>query len=103
MSELKPCPFCGGEAAFDFDDSGYEWIYCRKCGINTDTEISTDCCAKEKLSKAWNNRPHDNKIKAEAVRAAFLDGAACFGVMQSTAIEVYETSDTKIKLDRGDI
>lgn len=43
-----------------------------------------------------------NKIKAEALRDAFLDGAACFGVKESTALEAWETSDSKIKLERGE-
>ncbi|MGN0654432.1 MAG: Lar family restriction alleviation protein [Oscillospiraceae bacterium] len=55
MSELKPCPFCGGEADFIGDTST---IKCKTCGgafICTSPLISR-LDAKE----AWNRRYGDN-------------------------------------------
>ena len=97
MSELKPCPMCGTIWVGFETSKDSTWVECDHC--HTSSEVTHSQGAAR---KAWNNRPHENKIKAEAVREAFLDGAACFGVMQSTAIEAYETSDTKIKLERGE-
>lgn len=53
---LLPCPFCGGNAGFDYDDSCYEWISCNKCGVSTDTAIHTETDAKDELRKMWNTR-----------------------------------------------
>lgn len=36
MDELKPCPFCGGEAhIFNMETLGYSFVRCGKCGIGT--------------------------------------------------------------------
>lgn len=62
MSDLKPCLFCGG------DWHGY---------LNQHHEYRVTCsnreCSLSGISfskKAWNNRPAENKIKAEGVRGA---------------------------------
>lgn len=46
MSELKSCPFCGGEAevVFEFDEFGGCRIECTQCGASVDT------------AAAWNTR-----------------------------------------------
>ena len=61
--ELKPCPFCGGEAHYfdcgvkgDFED----WlIECSNCHIamiyHDDGCVST----KEEAARAWNRRAND--------------------------------------------
>lgn len=53
---LKPCPFCGGEAKFDYDDHGWNWITCSGCGVMTDgrTHAMDDC--KPLLIEEWNRR-----------------------------------------------
>lgn len=59
MAELKPCPFCGGEAAFVADT---RTIKCKSCGgafICTNPRIST-----REVAKAWNRRV-DNEKKAD--------------------------------------
>ena len=47
--EIKPCPFCGGEAEYDNDtgprDESFTEFYCCK-----------DCYAKAPSLKAWNRR-----------------------------------------------
>lgn len=80
-SELKPCPFCGGEAdvwsneneqvsyrAFGYGTRGYPtWFkcYCKKCGaVGATIHIEKDCqnnsayerWAREDAIKAWNRR-----------------------------------------------
>lgn len=45
MIELKPCPFCGGEAFIAYD----HWIYCEDC--NTESAFYEDL---NDAIKAWN-------------------------------------------------
>jgi len=52
--ELKPCPFCGGEADMDYEPCGLrsvDWIvFCNNCLAKmTSTE-------KEDAIKQWNRR-----------------------------------------------
>ena len=67
MSELKNCPFCGGEAqwaAFPLDyptSNSRQYVNCKKCDaeINEDSRVNN---AKESLSNviaAWNRRADD--------------------------------------------
>lgn len=68
MSELKPCPFCGGEAIttafFDADDFDYMPIEVNDC----DAEVT---CKNERCingwwlsPKDWNNRPIEDALHA---------------------------------------
>ncbi len=65
MSDLKPCPFCGGEVKIQFDDFADNW--------NCDTASCRKCSAKTDLN-TWNTRTSDEqRIKeleqqSEAVR-----------------------------------
>ena len=57
MADLKPCPFCGGEAKVDKYTSGKFkkltafYIECRVCKIRTPLELE-----KGKAIEAWNRR-----------------------------------------------
>jgi hypothetical protein len=79
MSELKPCPFCGGSATHS---SGERKLYCTKCLIRIeyywyDNDIGT-------VEACWNTRVenpvvnHDPRVKelVEALESAIwqLDG-----------------------------
>lgn len=72
MSELKPCPFCGNHSVLEIDEpffiSGSRiesvTIYCSEC----DAEMTYD--TEEQAIDMWNNRPHENKMKADAVLGA---------------------------------
>ena len=55
MSELKPCPFCGGKARFINKYKGMRWVVCDYCLCETDL-FSTD----EKAVEAWNRRVHNS-------------------------------------------
>ena len=71
MSELKPCPFCGGkvrieyyevDAPFTFTECGYE-IRCKPCGIKFRERLSRMPQfderadeAKQRLIERWNSR-----------------------------------------------
>lgn len=58
MSELKPCPFCGGKARL-FVDGGVR-VVCSKCYVGTmsltDNIVEYESNAVETVIKAWNRR-----------------------------------------------
>lgn len=72
--DLKPCPFCGGEAHFEMDESRWEWIECASCGLqgNRSASLMDDC--KPKLAEAWNRRSDASLADAQA-EIARLRGA----------------------------
>lgn len=56
MENLKPCPFCGGEAETDFgfedhDTKTYFYVVCLKCGAE-----AIGCKTKAEAIAAWNRR-----------------------------------------------
>lgn len=60
MSELKPCPFCGGEPD-EYEGEYGNGIYCMECGAMVGEPIHLDFNIAERVSyeqaaKAWNTR-----------------------------------------------
>lgn len=51
MSELKPCPFCGGEAEIMGYRYDCKWIICKKCMAETAAYETS-----EQAIAAWNRR-----------------------------------------------
>lgn len=51
MTDLKPCPYCGGEAEYRYGSSTSPYVRCGECGCRTGS--SRDLA---KLAKAWNAR-----------------------------------------------
>lgn len=55
MSELKPCPFCGGEARITFISFPFGNRYhvcCSDCGATTGPLVASP----KNAEKAWNRR-----------------------------------------------
>ena len=52
MTELKPCPFCGGKPITDNPDLCIYAIYCDDCGAY----LSGDVALGEDVSEMWNKR-----------------------------------------------
>jgi len=56
MADLKPCPFCGGEAERidieDGEDAGGSCIACRSCQASSNVEFGR----KENFVSNWNRR-----------------------------------------------
>ena len=57
MVELKPCPFCGGEAfKFKMNDHGFVLfsVVCHECHAKTNATTT-----EERAVEAWNRRVSD--------------------------------------------
>ena len=65
MSELKPCPFCEGEAVIRVL-MGKEYIcpiHKSNCIIKPDTWLQSDLSIKKQI-KAWNTRaPQNDEVR----------------------------------------
>lgn len=58
--ELKPCPFCGGEAEFNSDEFG-EGVCCKSCGATLHNGVYGE--EWRRLASAdWNARPIENEL-----------------------------------------
>lgn len=58
MSELKPCPFCGGLAYIEPRNRSATkvwWVRCYDCGIETDVYDS-----EKEAIESWNRRVQDD-------------------------------------------
>lgn len=61
MAELKPCPFCGGEADYRLENFGATvWVQCCECGVSTSrydgAEVVDGKNGKAWATIAWNRR-----------------------------------------------
>jgi hypothetical protein len=75
MSELKPCPFCKGEYTHLSSCYFSKVVLVRQYDHEFPyTKIKKP--TQSELDDAWNNRPYENEIKADAVREA-IDYADC--------------------------
>ena len=76
MSELKPCPFCGGKVRLSTADRGASFaVWCGGCGGTNGGEY----LSKESAIKHWNRRPLEDELAAalkELVRLKDADMAA---------------------------
>lgn len=67
--ELKPCPFCGGDASlivkefFGFPEEDVYTVACNDC--NSRSCYSDD---RKETVKVWNTRPAEDALKAEVER-----------------------------------
>ena len=53
MTELKPCPFCGGEAFIHKEGDSY-FVECIDCWVKM-----PDCDSEEWAEHYWNRRTND--------------------------------------------
>lgn len=76
MDELKPCPFCGGEAEiYEYDPDGlcdYHEPYTVQCKSEC-CFLGRDFATREDAAKAWNRRPTMALIEREALLSEAID------------------------------
>lgn len=69
-NELKPCPFCGGEAKVDCAPRSYGTVvvyaFCKECGAQSEEFCARyDICAKDEAINAWNRRWNDGRCEMD--------------------------------------
>ena len=64
MSELKSCPFCGGEAKLHFLEKEHPFVYRVACVGECKTAYGSSYSYSEKYTaiKQWNTRPEDGEF-----------------------------------------
>lgn len=71
MTELKPCPFCGGEAKVcsryrkGVANRVMYWIECKACGVAQSHHELSGYNSAAKATRAWNRRVNDDIQKEE--------------------------------------
>lgn len=58
MTELRPCPFCGGEAKLVRANNSWHKVICCKC---TGSAGSWRTVTRQEAIEAWNRRVGDGK------------------------------------------
>ena len=64
MAELKPCPFCGGEAVLshNYTGNGHSYIECTNCKIHSPWFAREfDSSSDQNAINYWNRRAEDAK------------------------------------------
>ena len=62
IEELKPCPFCGGEAKIFAYNNGGMCVKCTKCSCQTESDSDVcyadwkRCSVFERVIEVWNRR-----------------------------------------------
>lgn len=81
MTELRKCPFCGGEARIERTDCigsiNYHYGYCIQCGARTD-EYAT----KKGAIEAWNKR-----VSCDTCAMYFPDDGCMAGLAEGEVAE----------------
>ena len=82
MNELKPCPFCGGEASLDYDFNGIGVTYGIHCPECHCAIIDTGTYSKDEAITAWNRRVQPELTRCEKCvywdkSASFMSAHAC--------------------------
>ena len=67
MSELLPCPICGGDAIIQTVCGDEHFIKCCRCGLSTDTVIDDFDPAKKILTERWNRRSPSPVVNVPAL------------------------------------
>ena len=94
MSELKRCPFCGGEAKIDKTIANTVSVECTVCHASSRMILCTEGDIEQKAIEAWNTRiPMQNiverleDLREEAFREVELDFATAYAKAIQIVVE----------------
>lgn len=100
--ELKPCPFCGGEAE-EWEvstysiDSSYDMFGCRSCGIGFDTGKDAENV------KLWNTRPEADTSQVRCAECTCEKGGNNCDWIKSKSDTVTGWQDISTAPNREDV
>ena len=66
-TELKKCPFCGGEAEMKIKYGNYGYtphiycVKCKRCGANIEMVSNNYADLSDAVANAWNRRAKDER------------------------------------------
>lgn len=93
MADLKPCPFCGGDADLVCAGPGNWYARCRVC------VAATDDGSKERAVERWNKRtepPTIRDLRERSVRARKDEAEAC-AKMLVQHVELYRNMGSRFQ------
>ena len=110
MTNLKPCPFCGGEAERidipaehdDIENAGASCIQCSRCVASTALHFDR----KENLESSWNDRKpaplalEGMTMQIESNQIAKMFRALAKGQMSGWRVGGYRLADIAMVLDQ---
>ena len=100
MSELRCCPFCGGEARNE--SCGNYWVKCTKCGSrgsveNTEKEAMNQWNTRTPMANIVEKLEEAEKKGSELMRKTHMDSHVLsgWGCAMKTAIEIVREEGAK--------
>jgi len=107
MSDLKPCPFCGGDVQlYNIDDDGlggfsyYYEVVCRHCGLSNKSIYADRDRVENATIKHWNTRPIEDALRKEIFQLKKYKlelNAQCFH--KDETISVLKNRITELEFD----
>lgn len=98
MGELKPCPFCGGEACLDKSYSYFRdfTIYCQECDcvFTVDSVLATE----KEVCDAWNKRDNTIEKLTEDSKANFDKWKILADRTKERYAELYEEAKEVVRV-----
>ena len=78
---LRPCPFCGGQASMKDNEDGANFVECGQCGASTNLQYSLKDDGRPQLYERWNTRIERSAPPAQTPTAlahsSFLSNGIC--------------------------
>lgn len=89
--ELRPCPFCGGEAVLEWYDQPdvkrFYWVTCTQCQVDTPTQVIDDSTPDGPIA-FWNRRAEPAKLREAGQRPFAVEVQPPSHVLEQIMLEM---------------